>query len=323
MTQRPRLLFVLGLSFVGVVTTLAIVALAGVGGEDKSAGQAVPGQAEVTAKADVTPRTHLFGDTLTARIDLVVDRDAVGPELPRVVRSFAPYTIERVTTARRDAGRFSQLRYTYRLRCLAEGCLSTSGHARVRFEPARVLYRSAAGEPRVVRVSWPAVELYSRLASVPKEEQSSTQNSNRFTPVMAPWRADLTALPPVTERTSPTLIIALLLIVAGLLVIPACVLIYLALPWRASPSWESWLALLPPIERALAVLERARTQGDATARRRALERLGMELRARGANDLAQEALELAWTEAAPTSEAILRLEQHIRLAGQDGRRRAA
>ena len=140
---------------------------------------------------------------------------------------------------------------------------------------------------------------------------------------MAPWRADLTALPPVSHRSSPTLIIALLLLVAGLLVLPACVLIYLALPWRASPSWESWLALLPPIERALAVLERARTQGDGTARRRALERLGMELRARGAEELAREALELAWTEATPTSEAILRLEQHIRLAGQDGRRRAA
>jgi hypothetical protein len=323
-TQRPRLLFVLGLSVVGVVTTLAIVAIAGLGGEDKLAGQVVPGQAAVTAKADVTPRTHLFGDTLTARIDVVVDRDAVGPALPRVVRSFAPYAVERVTTARRDAGRFSQLRYTFRLRCLREACLSTSGRARVRFDPVRVLYRTAAGEPRVVRVSWPPVELYSRLASVPKEEQSSSQSSSRFnTPVMAPWRADLTALPPVSHRFSPTLIIALLLLVAGLLVLPACVLIYLALPWRASPSWESWLAQLPPIERALAVLERARTQGDGTARRRALERLGMELRVRGADELAREALELAWTEVTPTSEAILRLEQHIRLAGQDGRRRAA
>jgi hypothetical protein len=322
-TQRPRLLFVVGLAAVAVVTTLAIVAIAGLGGEEKSAGQAMPGQAAVTAKADVTPRTHLFGDTLTARIDLVVDRDAVGPALPTVVRSFAPYTVERVTTARRDAGRFSQLRYTFRLRCLREACLSTSGRARVRFPPVRVLYRSAAGESRVVRASWPPVELYSRLASVPKQE-SASQSSSRFnTPVMAPWRADLTALPPVSDRWSPTLIIALLLLAAGLLVLPACVLIYLALPWRASPSWESWLALLPPIERALAVLERARTEGDGTARRRALERLGMELRARGAEELASEALELAWTEATPTSEAILRLEQHIRLAGQDGRRRAA
>jgi hypothetical protein len=319
-TQRPRLLFVLGLAAVGVVTTLAIIAIVGLGGEEQLAGSGVPGQAAVTANTDVTPRTHLFGDTLVARLDIVVDRGAVGPGLPTVVRSFSPYAVEQVTTARRDAGQFSQLRYTFHLRCLREGCLSPSGHARVRFAPVRVLYRSAAGEPRVVRASWPPVELYSRLASVPKEEQSS----NRFnTPVMAPWRADLTALPPVSHRLPPTLIIAVLLLAAGLLVLPACVLIYLALPWRASPSWESWLALLPPIERALAVLERARTQGDATARRRALERLGMELRVVGAEELAREALELAWTEAAPTSEAILRLEQHIRLAGEDGRRRAA
>jgi hypothetical protein len=323
-TQRPRLLFVLCLSAVGVVTTLAIVAIAGLGDEVNTAGQAVPGRAAVTVKVDVTPRTHLFGDTLVARLDVVVDRDAVGPGLPRVVRSFAPYAVERVTTVRRAAGRFSQLRYTFRLRCLREACLSTSGRAKVRFDPVRVVYRSPAGEPRVVRASWPQVELYSRLASVPKEEQSSSQSSSRFnTPVMAPWRADLTALPPVSHRFSPTLIIAVLLLAAGLLVLPACVLIYLALPWRASPSWESWLALLPPIERALAVLERARTHGDGTARRRALERLGMELRARGAEELAREALELAWTEATPTSEAILRLERHIRLAGEDGRRRAA
>ena len=321
MTQRPRLLFVLVLSAVGVVTTLAIVAIAGLGDEVNTAGQAAPGRAAVTVKADVTPRTHLFGDTLVARLDVVVDRDAVGPGLPRVVRSFAPYVVERVTTVRRDAGRFSQLRYTFRLRCLSEGCLSTSGRAKVRFDPVRVLYRSPAGEARVVRASWPPVELYSRLASVPKEEE---QSSSRFnTPVMAPWRADLTALPAVSHRWSPTLIIAVLLLAAGLLVLPACVLVYLALPWRASPSWESWLALLPPIERALAVLERARTQGDGPARRRALERLGMELRAQGAEELAREALELAWTEATPTSEAILRLERHIRVAGEDGRRRAA
>ena len=206
----------------------------------------------------------------------------------------------------------------------ARNCLSTSGRANVRFDPVRVLYRSPAGEPRVVRASWPAgrAVLAPRLRSEGGTEHES--DLERFnTPVMAPWRADLTALPPVSHRSSPTLIIAVLLLAAGLLVLPACVLVYLALPWRASPSWESWLALLPPIERALAVLERARTQGDATARRRALERLGMELRARGAEELAREALELAWTETMPTSEAILRLERHIRLAGEDGRRRAA
>jgi hypothetical protein len=319
-TKRPRLLSILGLLAVGLVTTFAIIAIAGLGGEGKPAAQVVEGQTPVTAKADVTPRTHLFGDTLVARLDVVIDRDAVGPELPRVVRSFAPYGIERTTIVRRDAGRFSQLRYTFRLRCLREGCLSTSGRARVRFDPVRVLYRSAAGEARVVRASWPPVELYSRLASVPKEEE---QRSSRFnTPVMAPWRADLTALPPVSHRFSPTVVVALLLLAAGLLVLPAGVLLYRMLPHRSSQSWESWLALLPSLERALAILERARTQGDVTARRRALERLGMELRVQGAEDLARETLELAWTEAPPTSGAILRLEQQIRLAGEEGRRAA-
>ena len=152
MTRRPRLLFVVGLSAVGVITTLAIVAFAGLGDEVKTAGlPVVPGRAAVTVKTDVTPRTHLFADTLVARLDVVVDRDAVGPGLPRVVRSFAPYIVEGVTTVRRDAGQFSQLRYTFRLRCLRANCLPTSGRANVRFDPVRVLYRSPAGEPQPPR----------------------------------------------------------------------------------------------------------------------------------------------------------------------------
>lgn len=320
MTERPRLLFVLGLSATGVVTAAVIVAIAGLGNEEERAAPVVSDRAAVTATADLTPRTHLFGDTLVARIDVVVDREAVGPARPRVERSFAPYVAERVATARRDAGRFSHLRYTFRLRCLAAACLSPSGRARVRFAPVRVFYRSASGEARETRVSWPSVELYSRLASVPREERSSSRFA---TPVAAPWRADLAALPPVTHRVSPTVAVAVLLLAAVLLVLPAGVLVYRVLPRRASPSWESWLALLPPLERVLAVLERARTEGDATARRRALERLGTELRARGADGLAHTALELAWTEAPPTPEAISRLEQHVRLAGEDGGRRAA
>ena len=322
MTRRPRLLSVVGLAVVAGITSLGIVAIAGLGRDDnQSVAPVKPGSAPVTVKTDVTPRTHLFGDTLVARVDVVIDREGADAH-PRVERSFTPYVAERVTTVRRDAERFTQLRYTFRLRCLTAGCLSPSGRARVRFEPVRVLYRSASGKPGVVRATWPPVELYSRLASVPRQRED--EDSSRFaTPVQEPWRADLTALPAVSYRLSPKLVIALLLLAAALLVLPAGVLVYRALPRRKPLSWESWLALLPPVERALAVLERARTQGDATARRRALERLGMELRAHEADVLARAALELAWAEAPPSSAAILSLEQEIRHAGDDGQRRAA
>jgi hypothetical protein len=319
-TRRPRLLSVLGLSAVAAVTTLTIVAIARLGGDDQPSVPLVQGRVPVTVKTDVTPRTHLFGDTLVARIDVVIDREGAGAS-PRLERSFTPYVPESVTTVRRDAGRFTQLRYTFRLRCLTAACLSPSGRAQVRFAPVRVHYRSASGTAAVARASWPPVELYSRLASVPQQEE---EGSSRFaTPVAAPWRADLTALPAVSHRLPPTLVMALLLLAAALFVLAACVLVYRALPRRKSLSWESWLALLPPVERALAVLERARTQGDATARRRALERLGMELRAHDAEVLARAALELAWAETTPTSAAILSLEEQIRHAGDDGQRRAA
>lgn len=259
MTQRPRLLFVVGLAAVGVTTMLAVVAIVGLGGEEKSVGQAMPGQAAVTAKTDVTPRTHLFGDTLTARIDLVVDRDAVARQLPRIVRSFAPYAVERMTTVRRDAGRFSQLRYTFRLRCLREACLSTSGRARVRFPAVRVLYRSAAGESRVLRAAWPPVELYSRLASVPKDDQSASQSSSRLnSPVMPPWRADLTALPPVSDRWSPTLIVALLLL-AGRSARPTRMRAHLPRAAVAGVAVLGVVARPPASHRACACSPRTRT----------------------------------------------------------------
>jgi hypothetical protein len=318
-TGRPRLLSVLGFSAAGAVT-FALVGIAGVGPGEEPPAPVLPQRAAVIVKADVSPRTQLFGDTLVARIDLVVDREAVGPDLPLVERSFAPYVIERATTSRRDAGRFSQLRHTFRLRCLVATCISPSGRARVRFAPVHVSYRLASGQAGETSATWPSVELYTRLASVPLEEQSTSRFS---TPIAAPWRADLVSVPPVSHRVSPTLLVVALLLAAGLLLVPAGVLLYRALPRRASPSWEAWLARLAPLERALAVLERARTEGDATARRRALERLGMELRTQGADGLAGAALELAWAEAAPSSEAISRLEQHIRLDGEAGRRRAA
>lgn len=319
MTGRARFLTILGLSAIGVVAAF-VVAITGLRGQERAAA-VVSQRVPVAAKADVTPRTHLFGDTLVAWIDVVVAREAVGPGRLRVERSFAPYVAERVTTARRDVGRFSHLRYTFRLRCLAAACLSPLGRrASARFPPARVFYRSPSGEVRETRVLWPPVERYSRLASVRREERSSSRFS---TPVAEPWRADLAALPPVSHRVSPTVVVAVLLFAGALLVLPAGILVYRAVPRRASPSWESQLALLPPLERALAVLERARTEGDASARRRALERLGAELRLRGADGLARAAVELAWTEAPPTPEAIARLEQHVRLAGEGGRRRAA
>jgi hypothetical protein len=319
MTERLRPLSAIALSAVAVLTAFVVVGIASSANGEKPAAPAAQ-RAAVTATADVVPHTHLFGDTLVARIDLVVDREAVGPAPPRVERSFAPYIVESATTSRRDAGRFSQLRYTFRLRCLVATCISPTGRARVRFAPVHVFYRLASGKERETRATWPSVELYTRLASVPLEEQSTSRFS---TPIASPWRADLVSVPPVSHRASPTLLVAALLLAAALLLLPAGVLLYRALPRRTAPSWEAWLARLLPLDRALAVLERARTDGDATARRRALERLGMELRSGGAESLARAAFELAWAEAMPTSDAISRLEQDVRLSGKGGRRRAA
>ena len=80
-----------------------------------SVGDGVP----LKAYASLTPPVHLFGDPVTASIAVVADTRWVDPERLRVTASFRPYQpIHTPTMLRLHTGRFEQITWTWKLRCL-------------------------------------------------------------------------------------------------------------------------------------------------------------------------------------------------------------
>lgn len=251
----------------------------------------------IEARARIVPRTALFGDTVSAIVDVTLDRQRVDPDSVRVAAEFAPWELagapERV---RRDAGPATYLRTTYRIRCLTGACIPNNQSMATAFGPARVSYaptgESAARE--TVDVAWPLALVYSRFAV-------SIQEGSRGP--ASPWRADLVSMPAVSYRVAPGLLVGGLLAVAGLLAAAGLVLAYAARPRRApvverEPEPEPEPAL-SPLEQALVLLEDPARANGAADQRRALELVAEELEERGEREIARTARTLAWSEDVP------------------------
>lgn len=250
-----------------------------------------PGRA-IAATGDVAPRTSLFGDTITARLIIAVDRRRIDPERLDVRTPFRPFErVGDVVRERRDIGHETQLTYTFTLRCDEYLCLPRGGRLPFRFRPAR------AGP---LRVQWPNIEVATRI-------NESELNAFRY-------RAVLTPLPEPTYRIRPGALAAItfgasaiLLAVAGLIGLRTARRVWS----RRAPELD-----LPPVERALAILRWTRGGED---RRRALELVAEALDDEGRGDLARAARKLAWSDAAPTREEAAELTRSV----QEARRAAA
>lgn len=250
-----------------------------------------PGRA-IDASTHVVPRTSLFGDTVTARLVVAVDRRRIDPRRVDVRTSFKPFeTIGDVARTRRDIGNETQLTYTFILRCDEFLCLPRGGRLPVRFAPARV---------GPLRVPWPRMEVGTRI-------NESELNAFRY-------RAILTPLPQPTYRVAPTTLAALTFGVAALLLAAAgAVGVRMARRvWtKRAPELD-----LPPVERALAILRWTR---DGEDRRRALELVAEALDDENRGDLARSARKLAWSDAAPTRDEAEDLARSV----EEARRAAA
>ena len=112
--------------------------------QGSSVGEGVP----LKAYATITPTVHLFGDELTAKIAIVADTKWVDPARLRVRPNFAPYTLPRKPSVLRlGVGRFSQVTWTWTLRCITLPCVprlppSDKFHV-FRFHPTRIDYVSS------------------------------------------------------------------------------------------------------------------------------------------------------------------------------------
>jgi hypothetical protein len=261
-------------------------------------------------RADVTPHEHIFGDTLTARIDVLLDRAFVKPETVRVEENFRPFRVRGpVRRDREDLGGTTHLTFVYALDCLVgETCLPKQEGKTFELPEARVSYVvTDIGERTTKRVPLPVLTGSTRLLGANLDEPA--------------FRADPRSVPPPTYRVSPTVLAAGALGLAGLLVLAALLLLVPLVPIGFVQRWRERrrLARRTDLERALAHL-RSTPSYESEELRPALERLASELGRVESDDLAVETRRLAWSEPPPVEEEIGGLSDDVEEVIAKGRK---
>ena len=269
--------------------------------------------------AVLSPRTPLFGDTVTARVEFAADTRRVVPGSVRIEGRFAPFrTVAKPLLERKGTGTTEYVVWTARLRCLSRSCLPTRSEKRVSFPPVHVSYLPAGAEPAVAKsidVSWPGLIVYSRIDPIEVEAVDPRDEP--------PWRADLASLLGVSFDVPPRLSAAAFYGVGGLFLVGALALV---VPLRRreaelAPFEEELVPEVPetPFEHALALLEREPARDEtANARRRALEFVAAELGRRGQPGLEESARALAWAEHTPSVRDAAALVRRVRDEAREG-----
>ena len=261
----------------------------------------------VRARATLSDRIVVFGDTVRAQIDLALDLRQVDPSAVKVRTAFAPWRrVEPVRVERTDAGSSSHIRMTYVLRCLKQPCVPERDTLPFTFDPAQIDFVNRAGGRGSLRATFPTLTTHTRIRP---DELSNA----------APWRLDVTNVPEPSYRTSPALLLALLIGGSLLLLAAAGALAYVGWPRRhvePEPEPEPEPELLPtPLEQALELLETAVRANGGSDQRRSLELVSEVLAERGEEDgLAQAARELAWSPTPPGPDRTKSLAARVRAA---------
>jgi hypothetical protein len=259
------------------------------------------------AYTTLTPQVHLFGDDVTARVAVIADTKFVDPARLRVTTSFTPYrAVGAPTVLRVGAGRFAQVTWTWRLRCLSSACVprqppSEQFHV-FHFKLVRIEYLSKTGTPAYgITAAWPPIEVISQMTPASASALLKTDE--------VIWHFHLTPVASPSFGLSPTLLFWLALGLAG-----AALLVALRFA-------RSWFLIVRPrrepggdidsrttLERALNVLAWAHERGDETLQRKALERVAGELGAEAplpaVDELSRTARELAWSPDAPGDDEV-------------------
>jgi hypothetical protein len=249
------------------------------------------------AYASITPTVHLFGDTLTANLAVVADTKWVDPHRLVVQAQFAPYKpIHAPQVLRLRYGRFEQVTWTWKLRCLDSPCVPrvppSDKYKTFGFVPAHIRY----GKQYELNAYWPTVEVLSQVS--PGVAQLILQTKK------IKWQTPLTPVATPTFRTSPSLVFWLAIAFASLL--GAASLVFAGRWILLVHPRSRRLPVAPgtPLERALAVLRYAHERGDETLQRKAFERVADELGVERADELTRVARELAWSPRTPEDEEI-------------------
>jgi hypothetical protein len=246
----------------------------------------------LVARGSLAPLVTGFGDPVTARVRVLLDPARVDAGSLRLRSDFRPWREEREVVTR-DLGELVEVTYVLRLTCHAISCVARDRQWQYDFPRARLRYLERGAERRAF-VSWPPLEVSTRL---PLGFQPPDDGGAEAPPV---WRAAV-SVPEPSYRADPGLLQAALVLVGVLLIAGSLALAVAAVRRPRAPRE------VPPLERALALLARARTPAE---RRAALEAVAMELHPA----LAAAARELAWSEQAPSEPAARSLSERVREA---------
>jgi hypothetical protein len=252
---------------------------------------------QLKAYASITPTVHLFGDTLTANLAVIADTKWVDPRQLRVQAQFAPYTpIHAPQVLRLHYGRFEQVTWIWKLRCLDAGCVPrvppSDRYKTFGFPPVHITY----GKQYELNAYWPTVEVLSQISPGVREIILQTKKIR--------WQTPLTPVATPTYRMSPSLAFWLAVALASLLGATALLFAGRWILLVRPRSTRIQLAPGTPLERALAVLRYAHERGDETLQRKAFERVADELGVERADELTRVARELAWSPRTPEDEEI-------------------
>jgi hypothetical protein len=291
-----------------VVAGVVVLALSILGaGED---GRGLPNGRAITATARIDPTTPMFGDEVTARIDVAVDRHRADPDKVRVRTPFSPLEAVSHRTERWDVGRITYIRKTWTLRCLSRLCAQKQPTFAAGLGGAKGTYRRATALPpaqvvylgtpqRKLNLDWPTVEWLSRI-------NQTEEASGAFF-----YHVDLVP-PPVSYAISPGRLLLLLALALVVLVAIPVAIVWRRIVERRRARLPEPEPELPPLERALELLRWATTQSDGVARRRALELVAVELRRDGRDELSGEARAMAWQPPAPPADDAEALGARVR-----------
>lgn len=279
MVTRRRLLVAVGV--VGAIVAAVLLATMLTGGS-----HAVVPATPVEGTTQMSRSATLFGDSVRASVQVIVDRSRVDPSRIGFNAHFEPFVgLGAPTVTRQDTGRVSRLVYTANLICLTNLCLSKDKPApvHIQFPPAQVFYVSRSGARQTLRLPWQATTIGPR---------TTVNDLNGADPFEQPsWRATTDPLP-VSYAHSPHTLRLVLFIASGLLF--ALALFALV---RFVLTGKLRLRVLSPLERAVVLVERA--PPESPEKRKALELLSHELSRSGEPELALVAKQLAWAEPTP------------------------
>jgi hypothetical protein len=269
------------------VLTAAIVAALAAGAAPALAGE------PLTANTSVSTRFLYFGDTVTARVVVLVDRRAADPESVRLSSDFGEWDqVAPTRTTSVSAGPYTRRSWSFDIVCVQPACLPQGRPLVARLPPLTLSARRADGSTVTVRRAWPALSIAGRYgAAAPGSTPTFGANRN---------------VPPATFRVDPMALKDGLYAGALLLTVLVLGLVGFELSRHRSRRPHGQPS---PLAHALARVRQARTR-PVDDRRRAVGLLARSLPADRDSAVSAAASRIAWSRNEPAPD---RLDEIVRM----------